>query len=209
MSLIDSTFFNGPITVPQLGQASVANNLDIFINRFEPRMLQAALGYQLYLDFLDGLSQDVPDQKWINIRDGVVFTGSGMWPPFYWQYPFLSMYRNWFIPQNPVRKMEWIGFANQANIYSSPIAGYVYYEYMRDQITQFTGVGVVNTQSENAATVSAATKMKDAFNQMSKDIFFLWQMLEADAHSGSQQYTSYERLKINYAFFQPVNQYNI
>ena len=216
MSIIDTTYFNGPINVPQLGKSSVDNGLQLFINRYEPRILQAALGYQLYLDFMAGLKATPIDQKWLDLRDGVVFTATGMWPPFYWQYPFLSVYRNWFIPQNPVRKMEWIGWTGRAGgsesddpIYTSPIAGYVYYEYTRDQVTQNTGLGIVTTPAENAADASPGFKMQDAFNQMSKDVFSLWQLFEADAVATVPKYTSYERLKINYAFFQTINRFNI
>jgi hypothetical protein len=48
MSLIDTSYFIGPLTVAQLGQQSVQNNLNLFISRAEPQFLEAALGYDLW-----------------------------------------------------------------------------------------------------------------------------------------------------------------
>jgi len=262
--------------------------------------LQACLGYELYQDFIDGLSQPVIDQKWLDIRDGVVFDSQGLWPPFYWRVPYLNYYRNWFIPQNPRRRMEWIGFTNSLTfgtnpqqsgertlttdaggenpvsglnavtipslagskywierkglgymepgvdvsitnnsqtitllkpgdvfntqekfilhfsqvvisgnvspIYTSPIAAIVYYEYARDDVSHYVGVGVVDMKSENSEDVSAARKMVDAFNQASKDIFTLWTFLDL---KGIDVYPSYDRLKIDYNYFKPINVHNI
>lgn len=204
-NFVDDTNFIGALTFAQLGQVDVQDNLSIFIQEHEPKMMQEALGYQLWEDLIAGLDADTPDQKWLDLIQGKEFVplSTGMWPPFYWNYPFLDVYRNWYIPQNPVRKMQWIGFANDNKArYPSPIACYVFYEYMRDQFTNLSAFGTVAGKSENAGPMLPNQKMSDAFNKMSRNIFFLWQFLE---FSGTDVYASYDRLKINYNFFKPIN----
>lgn len=300
MPLIDKTYFKGSISLAQLGQADVVNNLNVFINQHEPLLLQACLGYELWEDFVAGLSEPIIDQKWLDIRDGATFQASGLWPPFYWRYPYLDVYRNWYIPQNPQRRMRWVGFTGpQATnfgsnvfgdmytltadgstnnpvpgtstftwnrlagqkyyierkptgtmevtdvsitnngqtitllqpgdkfntnekfilhffsgnsvgtpslMYPSPIANYVYYQWFRDNAAELSAFGVVSAKSENSTVATGLTKMSDAFNQCSKDIFHLWQFLEA---KGVDVYPNYDRLKIDYNFFKPINKYGI
>lgn len=110
MSLIDKSYFTGSLSIAQLGQAAVVDSLNIFIQRQEPLFLQAALGYELWEDFVAGLNEMVIDQKWLDLRDGVAFQANGLWPPFQWQNGYLNGFRDWFIPQNPQRRMRWVGF---------------------------------------------------------------------------------------------------
>ena len=48
----------------------------------------------------------------------------------------------------------------------SPLANYVYYWYLRNQITETAGVGEVITQTNNAVIVSPVEKMVRAWNEM-------------------------------------------
>ena len=98
-----------------------------------------------------------------------------------------------------------MNIGSSSGYYQSPIAGYVYSWYMRDQITQNTGTGVVKTNTENASGSSAVPKINDAFNQTSKDIFTLWLYLEAN----TSLYPEYDRLQIDYYYFQPENRFGI
>lgn len=299
MSLINSAYFVGPLTIAQLGQPAVANNLNLFINRAEPPLLEAALGYDLWQDFMTGLQQSVIDQKWINLRDGVTFKSVSSWPGWYWGFTWFNRYY-WL---NSQRSMHFPGFAaplnftspimgtsqlvltagsgannpvtgqnsftlaalagatysierrgvgtmiqgidyqlsnnnqtitllkpgdvfgngeifilrfTQASVsgapsysYVSPIAGYVYYCWVRDQISVNTGAGVVQPNPENAERSNPSWRMVDAWNQMALDIFKLWQYLEAMWNYDPTMYPSYDRTKIDYAFFQPINIYNI
>lgn len=307
MSLIDTTYFVGPLTIAQLGQPAVADNLTLFINRAEPQILEAALGYDLWQDFLTGLQQPVIDPRWLALLNGVQFTSVSNWPNWYAGF---SMY-NWYYWLNSQRSMYFPGFATQqsfvpntplspqitliagnatgnptpkwpnpvvgansytysglanatytinrrgvgpliegidyalsnnnqmftllapgdkwgngdvlilnlvsannvgapSNQYVSPIAGYVYYLWVRDQISIDTGAGVVQPNPENASRANPGWRMVDAWKQMAMDIFKLWQYLEAMyIQEGPNYYASYDRTKINYAFFQPLNTFNI
>lgn len=299
MSLIDQSYFVGPLTIAQLGQQSVVDNLNLFINRCEPQILEAALGYDLWQDFNTGLQQSVIDQKWLNLRDGVTFRSVSSWPGWYWGFTWFNRYY-WL---NSQRSMHFAGFAspinfiapsvakpqlvltagagsgnptpgtnsftlsslagstytierrgtgtlivgvdyalsnaNQtitllksgdvfgngeifiirftqatqsgspSNMYVSPIAGYVYYHWVRDQISVNTGAGVVQPNPENAQRANPSWRMVDAWNQMALDIFKLWQYLEASTVADPTIYPGYDRTKIDYAFFQPMNVWSL
>jgi hypothetical protein len=307
MSLIDTSYFIGPLTVAQLGQQSVQNNLQLFINRAEPQFLEAALGYDLWQDFLTGLSQPVIDPRWLALLNGVQFKSVSNWPNWYMGF---NMY-NWYYWLNSQRDMYFPGFATQtsfvsptplsptvtliagnpagnptprwpnpvvgansytysglanatysinrrgvgpliigidyalsnnnqtftllapgdmwgsqdvliitittannvgvpSNQYVSPIAGYVYYLWVRDQISMNTGAGIVQPNPENAERANPSWRMVDAWSQMVLDVFKLWQYLEAMyVQQGPTYYASYDRTKINYPFFQPINPFNI
>jgi hypothetical protein len=306
MSLINNSYFVGPLTIAQLGQPSVANNLNLFINRAEPQLLEAALGYDLWQDLMTGLSQPVIDQKWLNLRDGVTFKSVSSWPGWYWgftwfnRYYWLNSQRSMHFPgfasplnftvqsggtpqitliagnptgnpspgvPNPTvntNTYTWSGLSNamfsierrgagtliqgidyslsnnnqtitllkvgdvfgageifilrfsQATVagspsfsYVSPIAGYVYYLWVRDQVSINTGAGVVQPNPENSDRTNPSWRMVDAWTQMALDIFKLWQYLEAMWNYDPTMYPSYDRTKIDYAFFQPINVFNI
>lgn len=302
MSLINPSYFVGPLTIAQLGQPAVVNNLNLFIARAEPQILEAALGYDMYQDFITGLQQTVVDPKWLALRDGVTFKSVSSWPGWYWGFTWFNRYY-WMNSQRSIHfpgfapsvsftatgnalqqinlicgnatgnptagvpnpnpgtnAFTWSGLANatysierrgsgtmlvgidyalsnnnqtitllkpgdtfgigeifilkftQASLsgspsasYVSPIAGYVYYCWVRDQVSMNTGSGVVKAKPENADTSNPSWKMVDAWTQMALDIFSLWQYLESAFVANPTTYPSYNRMNINYAFFQPLN----
>lgn len=305
MSLIDESYFFGPLTIPQLGHPSVVDDLNALISLHETRFLKAALGYELYQDFVASLQLDPVPQIWLNLRDGVDFQATGMWPPFSWDNGYLNGQRDWFIPQNPARRRHWVGFtgggpsnggSSQTNgsvlvltvdsatdpdnnpvsgmdmftlaklagttytielrgfgtlipgvdvsitnnsqtitllqddaefvpgqvyilhfsaapssgtpspQYLSPIAGYVYYEWFRDQAVNLSSSGTVKGNTQNATPVSPMLKMSDAFRQMSSDMMELWAYLDLQ---NVAVYPDYDRLKIDYNYFKPVNPYGL
>jgi hypothetical protein len=299
MSLIDPSYFIGPLTIAQVGQGTVSNNLNLFINRAEPQLLEAALGYDMAQDFLTGLQQSVIDPRWIALRDGTTFKSVSSWPNWYAGFSWFNRY--YYL--NSQRSVHWAGFASPTSFvantalgnqlvltagsgagnpvigtntftlaalagatywierrgvgtlisgidyalsnnnqtitlikvgdqfganeifiihfttavmagvpsgsYVSPIAGYVYYLWIRDQITTNTGSGVVKNKNENATGASPQWRMVDAWNQMAKDIFILWQFLESSFTLNPTTYANYDRTKIDYSFFQPINVFNI
>lgn len=159
--IIDSTYFKGPLTLAQLGQQSVEDNLNIFIEQYEPEFLSKSLGYALSQSLIEGIdvgSGDI-EQKWLDLLNGVQFTNTAG------------------------RARKWIGFASEV---FSPIAAYVYWYFQRDKATNTTGSGEVKAQNENSSTVSPANKMNNAWNEMVKHLEVLWQFLEV-----SEAYTDY------------------
>ena len=74
--LIDSSYFLGPLTIAQLGQQPVIDDLNNFIDRYEPVIMEAALGYDFYQAFLTGLevsSDEEIEPRWLDLLNGVAF----------------------------------------------------------------------------------------------------------------------------------------
>lgn len=138
--IIDYTYFRGEITVAQLSQAPVREDLQLLINKYEKEYLKMILGLGLYKAFIAGIDPiSGADQKWLNILQGVDYTHNG-------------------------RDYEWIGFENSQK--ESPIANYVYYKYTAKEVELTTGIGQVKPKAENAVIASAVPKMVRAWNEM-------------------------------------------
>ena len=72
------------------------------------------------------------------------------------------------IEEDPI-PAKWTDLQNVIRVAStkdSPIAGYVYWWYMRDQASQTVGMGQVKPLAENAIMVSNIDKMTRAWNEM-------------------------------------------
>ena len=198
MSLIDTSYFVGPLTVAQLGQTSVENALQLCIDQNEPEFLQAVLGYELYDAFSAGVTAS--DPNYLNIKNGLGFVSTTNFPG----YLPMWVYRNWYM--NSKRKVQWVGFTPSTTPYQSPIAAYVYFKYMRDLISQSTGVGIVQAQPENATAGVGQRKMVDAWNRMASDIAGLWLYMSA---LGTDVFPAYDITKIDFFRFTPINMFNI
>lgn len=56
-----------------------------FIDFHEEKLLRALFGNSLYDDFVDGIGAGTPEQKWIDLRDGKVYTIGAV------EYKFLGL----------------------------------------------------------------------------------------------------------------------
>lgn len=65
----------------------------------------------------------------------------------------------------------------------SPIANYVYWNYIKDQTTQTVSLGETASKSENASMVSPATKMVRAWNEMSEWLGELYRFMQMNYSS--------------------------
>lgn len=64
--------------------------------------------------------------------------------------------------------------------YISPLAGFIYYEYMVDLASQATGVGVVKSEAENSVTAGPGRKLADAYNDACRQMAVLFEYLQAN-----------------------------
>jgi hypothetical protein len=110
--------------------------LDADITRYEPEMLKALLGYELYTLFEAGVINDTA--KYLLIKNGSEFTDSND------------------------RLQKWDGFVLNKN----PIANYIFYWNRRNAATSTTGNGETATAVENGSRVSSNQKMVTAWNRM-------------------------------------------
>lgn len=77
MSLINSTYFIGDLTIAGLTRPEVSERLAVFISKYEDEFLRSVLGYPLYKSFLAGLSEDPVNQMWLDILEGKEYEYSG------------------------------------------------------------------------------------------------------------------------------------
>lgn len=141
MALIDDSYFVGSINIP---------NVDRFINSFNDRLeeyekevLIDLLGYQLYNDFILGISEVTPEQRWLDLRDGGV------------EFTFT------FDGHEVTRK--WDGLINDEQ--KSLIAYYSYYRFIYESQSSTSGIGEVIGNAENSTRVDNIRKSVSAWNE--------------------------------------------
>lgn len=264
MPLVDISFFKHEIAVAQLSQQGVQENLNWFINEYEPLFLQEALGYDLFAAFVLGLQEDPIAQRWLDLRDGIEFTNlsgykrkwigfansasytinNGVPPEIvfvtdnpgapssvdpanvfttsvlagltYWierrgfgmmiQGTDVSITNNgqtWTLlfPGDKFQHEEiFIAHITRGNGSSvvgfgngfSPIAGYVYYHYMRNQATLTAGVSEVKPKTENSLPVSNETKMAYVWNRVWTNLCILREFLYYSQSNGRNVYPEWK-----------------
>lgn len=161
MSLIDETYFVGDLNIPGTGNQSIGERLDVFIQKHETELLEDLFGYEMYKAFTDNPTA----QKWIDLRDGAEYTYQG-------------------------RTLRWRGLLIKDNPDAprSLIANYVYFHWMRDNVTSTTTSGEKKSQAENSSNASANVKMARAWNEMSDQIAKMYYFLYASTNDYSQLY---------------------
>ena len=75
MSLINSSYFIGETNVPNKSYADVSIVLNSLIEKHEPEYLKTVLGYELFLNFMTGIQDTTPNQRYTDLLLGQDFTG--------------------------------------------------------------------------------------------------------------------------------------
>lgn len=70
--LIDYTFFITSIFIAQKSQLEVRENIEMYIKQEEPLFLRKLLGKELANDFMQGISEPIPLQKWVDLKNILV-----------------------------------------------------------------------------------------------------------------------------------------
>lgn len=73
---------------------------------------------------------------------------------------------------------KWEGFTNTSKV--SPIANYVYYQYLADSAENVVGIGTTQNKAENAMVVSPINKMVMAWSDMRSQLKHLYGYLYAN-----------------------------
>lgn len=138
--IIDSTYFVNRLNLPQTGNSAGLAEVQDFIDQYEPEYLQCVLGYDLWQAFIAGIEgSGLPEQRWTDLLEGKEFT-----------------------KHNIVYK--WNGFAPENKI--SPIANYVFYQFVDEREQDFTLVGNVKSTTENNRVVNATPRLVYTWNRM-------------------------------------------
>ena len=138
MSLIDGTYFFGDINLPS-GRFSGAD-LNGFITKFEDEYLRLTLGHEL-ATLVMAYDAGTSQQYIKDLVEGKEFAYND-------------------------KTCRWHGLINTS--LESPIAYYVYYQYMRWLNSLTANVGEVKPKQENSVAHSPGRKLVDAWRKMYK-----------------------------------------
>lgn len=150
MALIDTSYFYGDLSIAQITEDSVDTVVKRFIALYEPEVLTNLMGYELYKNYLAGVTAGT--QKYKDVRDGKEYTN------------------------RMGRLSKWRGLKQKLGSDSfSLVANYVYFQYIKDQASSTTGTGEKISNAQNAIGTSPRFKMVRAWNQMAR---WNWELVE-------------------------------
>lgn len=205
MALINRSFFKGgEINIPNIDRDEIGEVVDLFIEKYELDFLTGVLGMDLYKDFIAGIAVTTPDQIWLDLLWGKDYEYSGRT----YQWKGLVAKPRYTIPSlDKDGDLEILTPDDQVFRMTSPIAMYIYYNYVRNNATQTTVMGEVSAKTENAVNASPAHKMTKAWNEMSEWVYQLMTFLTAN-------YSTYPSWNKTNSFVvlskvQPINILNI
>ena len=161
-NIITGYYFIGEINLPD----PMSESVGLFISKYEADYLLRALGYSFAKLFSDGLAADAVEQRWIDLRDGAEYDDA----------------------RGITRK--WTGFKNSG--FNSPIANYIYYWYMRDNVTYTTTSGEAKGKSENSDSASSVMKQLRAYNAMVDMTKQLYDFLTYAKADGAATYSEFD-----------------
>jgi len=140
--IIDSSYFEGKINLPQTGNTPGTALVDQAITDYEPEYLQTVLGYDLWRAFSVGTESGSgePEARWQALLEGAEFTVGGI-------------------------TRKWVGFEAKPG---SPAAAYIYYKFLEQHSSDVSWVGNTSTQTDNSKRESPTAPMVRVWNEMVK-----------------------------------------
>ena len=133
-NLIDASFFVAEISIPNNTATEVAQNINWFINKYEPKVLEQLLGYELS----KLLVASPIDVRFANLINGVEYTDdSGV-------------------------LTKWRGLKQSAT--ESMLAYYIYYQWQRFNAIKQSGLATIIPKGQEMVNTSPAPKMVQAYN---------------------------------------------
>lgn len=149
--LIDKTYFQGDISIPNLQEVQHENDLvQILIESKSYSLLESVLGrdnvlgLQANLDVNGKLKPDT-DQKWKDLVNGKSYTEND-------------------------QKFYFKGLVQEGSLYkTSMIADFVFTEWLRETRSQQTEIGEVVVSGQNAVNVNSTSKLVTVWNRFVKE----------------------------------------
>lgn len=146
MYLIDQTYFIKQYNIPNLNEmdSDVFSNLEQYIDKDVRSLLRNALGYSLFKDLdsniTDGVLNVGAPQKWQDFVNGVEYTKDD-------------------------NTVKWKGIAYEEGLSkTSLLVPYVYHNWLRDNISQVTGIGEKVISAQNAVNANSNQRIVAAWN---------------------------------------------
>jgi hypothetical protein len=179
--LIDETYFVGAINIPNTDKIAVLERLTYFIEKYEPELLKALLGYGLW-------------KLWEVDPEEVPFDG-------------ITLGAEYTDYAGRLQKWQGLTITDGTDSPYSLIAYYIYYHWMRDQASQTTGIGEVKSKGENSDPASPVLKMVNAWNEMSAWIYDLTTFLNRSQETFPEWDPAlYCRIRDQ---FRPINRFDL
>lgn len=166
MYLIDGTYFIRENSVPNLQELN-GNESELiqFIDEKVPSLLQMILGYVNFKDLdsqiIDGVLDSGADQKWKDLVEGKEYVREG-------------------------KTVKWSGLIYELGTFkSSLLADYVYYEWLRYNVSQITGIGEAINTAKNGINVNSNQRLVDAWNRFyTKSVGYCYNTPHVYYHNG-------------------------
>ena len=144
MYIIDETYFIKELSVPNLNEMDSDNLtvLEQYIDKYARQFMQNILGYELFKDFD---TNKLTAQKWIDLINGKEYTKDG-------------------------KLVKWKGLIYEDGIYKGSIlAKYVFYFWLKDNITTVTATGEKMIEAQNAIAVNSNQRLVSVWNDFVKE----------------------------------------
>jgi hypothetical protein len=146
MYLIDETYFIKELSVPNINEMD-ADNLTIltqYVDEFARKLLKDALGYDLFKELDTNITSGVLNvgapQKWLDLVNGCEYTKDG-------------------------KTYKWNGLIFTEGLHkSSLLAKFVFYHWLKDNVTTITGTGEKSIKSVNADSVNSNQRLVTVWN---------------------------------------------
>ena len=146
MYLINETYFIKELSVPNINEMD-ADNLTIltqYVDEFARKLLKDALGYDLFKELDTNITSGVLDvgahQKWLDLVNGCEYTKDG-------------------------KTYKWNGLIFTEGLHkSSLLAKFVFYHWLKDNVTTITGTGEKSIKSVNADSVNSNQRLVTVWN---------------------------------------------
>lgn len=148
MSIISNNvieYFKGLIEIP-FDNKDTSEFEAIYIDVYEREILIRLLGYTLYKEFTEGLAEATIEQKWTDLLEGKEYT----------------------VTVNEVDyTVKWNGLQNIQKV--SLITDWVYFNWLRQNNEQLTGLGVSSANKENATDYDKNFKLVQSHNRCAEN----------------------------------------
>lgn len=132
MFVVKSDFIYPPYNIPGLDRN---NSFLTFVGDEEAKVLKLILGLRLYNEFIAGLEEDYPEDKWLNLRDGAEYEiGDDLY--------------------------EWKGLTTR----NGAIVPYIFSQWLRAGYDSYTENGVVIASNENSEVIDPSLRVSRAYN---------------------------------------------
>lgn len=185
--LIGSSYFVGERNIPNTTYSDVTSRLANLVDNHERTFLIDLLGYELFTEFAAALKASAdtePDERYLDILFGKDFTGQD------------GRLKRWdglvmkTSDEDYKGKLDGVEFTiARPDVPTrsqplSPIADYVYCQWLKGQASQTGGIGEVVSLGQNSNRTSNRYKHSRAWNEMTEkvDLFYDWMIQRYDVY---------------------------